>query len=136
MKRSIIIIISLITTIVLLALLGFAYLFFSIGMEPILLRTQQLDQFNGTQTVEIQALDNQNHINGLLIEVKGNISDSLTFTFGVNDSTIYRTEILTPWIVDLNYNGNWYSTLCFLTFEPITDTMDGELQLKYKFYGD
>ncbi|MEP4534667.1 MAG: hypothetical protein ABJ004_16365 [Cyclobacteriaceae bacterium] len=136
MKKSIIIIISLIAGTGILAFFGFAYLFFFVGMEPIPSRTHQLDNLHGTQTVEIQARDDQKHIHGLLLEVHGNISDSLTFTFGVNDSTIYRTVQLTPGGVDFKYNADWYSTLCFVTFEPTTDNIDGELQLEYKFFGD
>ncbi|WOK07766.1 hypothetical protein RT717_03895 [Imperialibacter roseus] len=119
-----------------LVFLGYRLLILMSGMHPIPSRTLLLNNFKGTQTVEFQARDDQKHIHGLLLEVHGNISDTLTFTFGMNDSTIYRTEQLTPGIVDFKYSADWYSTLCFLTFEPTTDSIDGELQLEYKFFGE
>lgn len=136
MKKSIIILISLIAGTGILVFLGLAYLFFFVGMELIPPKTQQLNNLRETQIVEIRARDDQEHIHGLLLEVYGDISDSLTFTFGTSDSTIYRTELLTPGVVDFKYNADWYSTLCFVTFEPTTDSIDGELQLEYKFFGD
>ncbi|MGJ3233592.1 hypothetical protein [Marivirga sp.] len=105
-------------------------------MEPTSSRTELLEELSRTQNIEIQARNDQKQIHGLLIELHGYISDSLTFSFGTNDSAIYRTEKLSPGIVDYRYRSDWYSTLCFLTFEPRTDSIDGELQIEYKFFGE
>jgi hypothetical protein len=119
-----------------LSFLAYRFLILMSGMHPIPPRTHLLNQFTGTKTVQIQAREDQEHINGLLLEVHGNISDSLTFSFGINDLATYKTEQLAPGLVEFKYSADWYSTLCFLTFEPVKDSIYGELQIEYKFFGD
>jgi hypothetical protein len=136
MSKPIKIITIIIAVLGVLTFLGYRFLILMSGMHPIPPRTQILNQFTGTQTVQIQAHQDQENINGLLLEVKGNISDSLTFSFGMNDSAIYRTEQLVPGIVEFKYSADWYSTLCLLTFVPTKDSINGELKIEYKFFGD
>lgn len=136
MSKPIKIITVIIVSLGVLSFLGHRFLILMSGMHPIPPKTELLNQFTGTQTLQIQAREDQEHIHGLLLEVHGNISDSLTFSFGMNDSTTYRAEQLAPGIVEFKYSADWYSTLCFLTFEPTKDSIDGELQIEYKFFGE
>ena len=120
-----------------LTFLGYRFLILVSGMHPIPTKTQLLNKFTGTQKVEIEAREGQEHIHGLLLEVHGNISDSLAFSFGMSDSaTYYRIEQWASGIVEFKYSADWYSPRCLLTFEPIKDSIDGELQIEYKFFGD
>ncbi|WP_422359457.1 hypothetical protein [Reichenbachiella sp.] len=126
------------TTIVVssLALLGYGFLVLMSGMHPIPPKKILLEELTETKTVEIRANENQEHIHGLLLELRGNISDSLSFSIGFDDSTNYRTERLTSGEVDYKFSSDWYSTLCLLTFEPTQGRVSGDIQIEYKFYGE
>ena len=120
-----------------LGILGiYAFLVIMSGMEPIPFRTERLEVLSKPRSVNLIAPSNQKHINALTLDISGQLNDGGVLTMIYNDTTIYKTVVLSAGDVKFKYDSDWYSTNCLLKFVPNSDTTQGHLKIDYKFYGE
>jgi len=77
----------------------------------------------------------ENNIWKLDLTISGEIRGSGNLSIGDSDSTSYRTYELDSGHVDIEYEGDWYSQFCYITFIPKTPA-SGKLMINGDFIGD
>lgn len=114
----------------------YAFLIMMSGMEPIPIRTERLEGLSKPRSINLIAPSSQKHINALTLDISGHLNDGGILTMIHNDTTIYKTVVLSAGDVKFKYDSDWYSTNCLLKFTPNTDTTEGHIKIDYKFYGE
>jgi hypothetical protein len=75
------------------------------------------------------------HVNALKLSISGHIAGYGQLSIGDTDSTFYKTYDVRSGDIAIEYDGDWYSEFCYVTYKPNTTT-SGRLKLTGDFKGD
>lgn len=99
------------------------------------IKTGELTITPGDSTIQSFVRTTGNHVNALKLSISGQITGTGQLSIGDSDSTFYRTYDLEEGDIAIEYDGDWYSEFCYVTYKPKTATR-GQLKMTGDFKGD
>ena len=85
--------------------------------------------------VRTAVLQTEQKLFHLTLQINGQLTGKGKLGIGYTDSTTYKEYIITGGNVQIQYDGDWYSPICYVTYRPLTPTK-GSLTVKADFGGD
>lgn len=89
----------------------------------------------GDSAVQTLLQTNGGNVSGLHLLIRGEIKGLGQLSFGDSDSTYYKTYELKEGQIEIEYDGDWYSRFCYVTYQPTSET-EGQLKIEGNFIVD